>query len=91
MINVGEFEAYFVLGLMAIILLIMGFVDYSKNKNKIQTNLWNNGIHQTDGGSWEYINSIKDSNGYSMFYKCTTCPEVLVKDTYGEYKIEGDN
>lgn len=54
--------------------LIIGCFTIERRANG---NLWNNGIHAKDGGSWVY-DSFRISGGYSCFgYHCNVCGKTI--------------
>jgi hypothetical protein len=71
-----EILIYIFVGILPIIFLSMVFITFSIFYIDEQTNisLYNNGIHEEDGGKWELI-SVHKGNVY--YYCCNECGNII--------------
>lgn len=71
-----EILIYIFIGILPIIFLSMVFIIFSILYIDEQTNisLYNNGIHEEDGGKWELV-SVHKGNVY--YYCCDKCRNVI--------------
>lgn len=71
-----EILIYIFVGILPIIFISMVFITFSilYIDEQINISLYNNGIHEEDGGEWELVSIHK---GNECYYCCNKCGDVI--------------